>query len=144
MPNLPKKGISQRKQKTDRHYWILHIQISLSNKFQVKLVILIFRLNFLKKGISGWKWEKWAWPLDSAYSSYAKYQISASAANFDCLDQTCPKWAFLVENRKIEHLLWILHRCDLGTKFQLKLTILIFWTKFAQKVISSPKQEKWT
>ena len=101
MPNLPKNGISKRKQKTDRHYWILHIQISLSNKFQVKLVILIFRPNFLKKGISGWKWKKWAWPLDSAYSSYAKYQISASAANFDFLDQICPKGYFQSKTRKV-------------------------------------------
>ena len=34
----------------------------------------------------------------------------------------------------IEHHHWILHfRISLDTKFQLKLPILIFWTKFAQK-----------
>ena len=32
---------------------------------------------------------------------------------------------------------------SLGNKFQLKLTILIFWTKSAQKDISSQKQKKW-
>ena len=31
---------------------------------------------------------------------------------------------------------------SLGNKFQLKLTILIFWTKSAQKGISGRKQEK--
>ena len=32
----------------------------------------------------------------------------------------------------------------LGTKFQLKMTILIFWTKFVQKGISGQKQKMWT
>ena len=39
-----------------------------------------------------------------------------------------------VKNGKSEHHYWILHiRISLGTKFLLKLTILIFLTKFAQK-----------
>ena len=38
---------------------------------------------------------------------------------------------------------WILHiRISLGTKFQLKLTNLIFWTKFAQKGCFRSKTEK--
>ena len=37
-------------------------------------------------------------------------------------------------NKESEHDYWILHiRIGLGTKFYLKLIILIFWTKFAQK-----------
>ena len=32
----------------------------------------------------------------------------------------------------------------LGTKFQLKLTVLIFFTRFAQKGFSGLKQKKWT
>ena len=40
----------------------------------------------------------------------------------------------LVKNWKNEHHHWILPiKIILSTKFQLKLKILIFWTKFAQK-----------
>ena len=63
--------------------------------------------------------------------------------NSDFLEQICPKSLFLVENRRNEHLNWILHiHIILGTKFQLKLTILVFWTKFAQKEYLQSKIEK--
>ena len=48
-------------------------------------------------------------------------------------------------NRKSGQRQWTLHiRISVSTKFQLKLAILIFWTKFAQKCVSGPKQKKWT
>ena len=51
------------------------------------------------------------------------------------LDQICPKRVFPLWNRKSEHHHWILHTwIRLGAKFQLKLTILNFWTKFAQEI----------
>ena len=56
--------------------------------------------------------------------------------NFDFLDQFCSNRVFPIENkkRKSEHDHWILHNwTSLGTKIQLKLTFLIFWTKFARK-----------
>ena len=31
-PNLPEKGVSGLKQKSEHHYWILHIRISLDNQ----------------------------------------------------------------------------------------------------------------
>ena len=41
---------------------------------------------------------------------------------------------FRVENEKSKHHNWILHiRISVGIKFDLKLTILTFWTKFLQK-----------
>ena len=50
---------------------------------------------------------------------------------------------FLVWNRKNEQRHWILYIwISLGTKFQLKLTILIFWTKFAHKKCFWSKREK--
>ena len=62
------------------------------------------------------------------------YEISAWTDNSDYVDQICPKKVFPVKNRKSEHQHWILHiRISLDTKFQLKLKILIFWTKFAQE-----------
>ena len=49
---------------------------------------------------------------------------------------------FLVLNRKSEYQQWFLHiRISLANKFQLKLSILIFWTQFASKGNSSWKQE---
>ena len=49
----------------------------------------------------------------------------------------------MVKNRKIEHHHWIpLIQISLGTKFQLKLTILIFLTRFTQKGFSWSKTEK--
>ena len=50
---------------------------------------------------------------------------------------------FPVKNGKIEHHHWILHiPICLGTKFQIKLTILIFWTKFVQKGYFRSEAEK--
>ena len=44
-----------------------------------------------------------------------------------------PRRIFMVKNRKNEYHHWILHIRTSLTKFQLKLTNLIFWTKFTQK-----------
>ena len=49
-PHLTKKGISNRKQKSEHHHWILHIWISLSTKFHFKLTVLIFWTKFALKG----------------------------------------------------------------------------------------------
>ena len=60
------------------------------------------------------------------------------------MDQICPKRVFPIKNRKSGHHHWILHvRISVGTKFQLKLTILIFWTKFCFQNFHS-KTKKWT
>ena len=59
------------------------------------------------------------------------------------MDQICPKRIFPIKNRKNEHRHWILHaRLGVGTKFQLKVRILIFWTKFAQKEYFHSKIKK--
>ena len=47
---MPKKGASGLKQKTEQRYWIMHIQISLSPIFQLKLTILVFWTKFTQKG----------------------------------------------------------------------------------------------
>ena len=46
------KGFSQSKKErvNSTHHWILHIQISLGTKFQLKLTILIFWTIFAQKG----------------------------------------------------------------------------------------------
>ena len=51
----------------------------------------------------------------------------------------------MVKNRKSEHHHWIpLIQISLGTKFQLKLTILIFWPDLPKKGFSGLKQKKST
>ena len=49
-PNLHKKGVSIRKQKTEQHHWIQHIRISLGIKFHLKLTILIFWTKLSQTG----------------------------------------------------------------------------------------------
>ena len=52
---------------------------------------------------------------------------------------------FVVKTKKSEHNDRTLHvRISQGTKFQLKMKILIFWTNLAQKGISGLNQRKWT
>ena len=57
-PNLPKKGFSGRKRKSYYYHWVLHIQISLDTKFQLKQKILIFWNKFASIGDSRSKTEK--------------------------------------------------------------------------------------
>ena len=53
--------------------------------------------------------------------------------SFELWDQIFPKRVFLVQNKKSSHHNWILHIwLRLGSKFQLKLPIFTFWTKFVQ------------
>ena len=62
---------------------------------------------------------------------------------FDFLEQVCPKGVIPVKTRKSKNRYWNLHiQISLGTNFQLKLAILIFWTKFAQKPCYRSKKEK--
>ena len=63
-----------------------------------------------------------------------KFQFKLSLLTLFFLDQICPKRIILVENRKRQYHHWIVYiRIGLHTKFQLRLTILIFGAKFAQK-----------
>ena len=54
----------------------------------------------LKKGVSDQKQKKWTSSLNSAYSNYFRYQISAKTDSFNFLDQICPKRLFPIKNRK--------------------------------------------
>ena len=49
---------SQKQKKNERHHGILHVQITLSTKFQLKLTILIFWTKFVQKRYSRLKTEK--------------------------------------------------------------------------------------
>ena len=71
-PNLPKKVFPVKNSKCEHHQWILHIQISLGTRFQLKLTILIFLTRFTQKGFFWSKTEKvntTYFLLNSAYSN---------------------------------------------------------------------------
>ena len=71
----PKRVFPAENEKSKHHHWILHIRISLSIKFHLKLKILNFWPSLPKKGISGRKRKKWT-ELNSAYSNLARCHIS--------------------------------------------------------------------
>ena len=137
--NLPKRGASNRKQqwtKSGQRHWILHIWIRLATKFQLKFTILSFWTKFTQKGYFQFKTEK-------VNITIQFYKISAWTNNFDFLNQICLKKVLPVEKQKKWNHHWILHIwIILGTKFQPKLAVLIFWTKFDQEGIFQSKTEK--
>ena len=102
--------------------------------FSLNWQFSFFGPNLLKKGVSSPKQKKWTPPWNSAYPNFSLYQISAWNDKFNFLDQIFPKRVLLVSNRKSKHHYWNLQIwISLGTKFQFKLTSLIFWTKFTQR-----------
>ena len=98
----------------------------------------LFWQDLCKKGFSGLKQKKW-----TSHIFYIILHIQISPVwNFNSDSQfwffgpNLSKKVFPVKNKKSEHHHGILHIwISLGTKFQLKLTILTFWTKFTQKKI---------
>ena len=98
-----------------------------------------------KKGFSGLKQKNW-----TPHILYIILHIQISLVwNFSSNWQfwffgpNLPKKVFPVKNRKSEHHHGILHIwISLGTKFQLKLIILSFWTKFTPKSYFQLKTEQ--
>ena len=73
----------------------------------------------------------------NAFNEFCIFKLvslpNLTLSSFEFLDQIFQKRVFLVQNRKISHHNWNLHIwLRLGSKFKLKLTILIFWSKIAQ------------
>ena len=134
-----------KNRKSEHRHWILLIQISLGTKFQLKLTILIFWLDLPEKGFLGLKKKKLT---PHIFYIILHIQISlvqnfSSNWQFWFFGPNLPKKVFPVENRKSEHHHGILHIwISLGTKFQLKLIILSFWTKFTQKRYFQLKTEQ--
>ena len=84
-------------------------------------------------------------------NSYVQFLVITSCFTFPPLHgygfskkvSDLPKKGNSNKSRKIEHLHWILHiRISPGTKFQNKVTILIFGTKITQKWYLRSKSEK--
>ena len=138
--------------------------VYLSTNFQLKLTIAIFWTKFAPKKVAifSLKQIKYTPQLSFAYSNF-------TLNNFEFLAPICPrkilvlvpnfslnwqfwffgpKWpkkVFPVKNWKSERH-WNPHiQISLGTKFLLKLKILIFfWQYLPKKDFSGLKQKKWT
>ena len=93
--------------------------------------------NLPKKSISGQNWKRWT-TYEFWIFEISKYQTSVSRIKFASKGYSqSKKWKV----NSTHH--WILHiQISLGTKFQLKLIILIFSTKFAQNGYFQSKSEK--
>ena len=143
-PNLPKKGISTQKQKK----WTASLNSACSNYCRHQISASTDNFDFSDQiypktifPLKNKKREQYHWILHIRISPGTK--ISASTDNFEFFDQIFPKRVFSVKNKIIEHHHWILHVwISVGIKFQLKVTILILWTKFAQKGYFQSKTER--
>ena len=122
-----------------------------SAKFQLKLTILIFLTKFAQKGFSSQKLKKRTSSLILHIQTDlgSKFPLKLTILMFFCCFfwPDLPKKGFSGLKQKM-NTTYFLHNFAYSNwssaKFQLKLTFLIFWTKFAKKGISSWKQEKWT
>ena len=118
--------------------WILLIRISFCTKFQLKLEFSW--PNLPKKGFSGLKQKKWR-PATIEFWILKLVKVLNFSSNWQF-------WFFgpNLPKKGIEHHHRFLHIwISLSTKFQPKLKILSFWTKFTQKgyfqwKISQPKK----
>ena len=131
--------------KSEHHDWILQIQISLGTKFLLKLTILNFLTRFIQKGLFSSKTGK---VNNTFFYTILHIHISlvrnfSSNWTFWILESNLPKKAFPVENRNSKHHHGILYIWfSLGTKIELKLTILCFCTKFTKKMYFQSKTEQ--
>ena len=121
------------------------LKLVLLPNFHLNWQFWFFWPDLPKKGFSGLKQKTW-----TPHIFYISLHIQISLVqNFNSKWQSrfflpnLPKKVFPVENTKSEHRPGILHIwISLGVKFQLKLIILSFWTKFTQKRYFKSKTEQ--
>ena len=126
-----KRYFLSKTKKNKDHHSIVHIGIT---KFQFTLTILIFWTKFTQKMYSQPKAEKLISTIE--FCIFQLVQVSHFTLNkkFWILGLIFPKRVFPDKNGRGKHHHWFLHiQIILGTRFQLKLTILIFRTRFAPK-----------
>ena len=123
------------KKKREHHHRILHIRNILGTKFQLKVTILSIWTRLTRKGYFKSKKKK----IKIALLELVSVLHFSFNKQFSFFWKNFPKKGFF--RSKMEK--GIFHnRISLSTKFQLKLTILIFWTKFALNgyLLSQPKK----
>ena len=106
--NMPIKGTNGLQQKNEHLYWILHIQISLGAKFQLKLTIFTFWITFTEKRYFWSKTQKSEYHhsvLNIIISVGTKFQIGLAILIFGL--NLLKKGISSVKNKKIKNT-WIL------------------------------------
>ena len=133
---------SVRNKKSEHHYWILHIQISLGTRFHLKQTFLNFWTNFAQKGCFRSKTVE----VDITVEFYIFKLVLVPSFSlnwqFWFFRPDLPKKDISSQKQKNRASPLSSENLNLGTKFQLKLTILNFWTKFAQKGYFRSKMEE--
>ena len=140
---MPNKVFPIKNWKIGHHHWILHIWVSPGTKFQLKLTILIFWTKFAQKGYFQSKSEKMNTTIKFCIFKSVYTPNFSLNWHFKFFWLNLTKKVLPIKNWKIEHHNWILRIwISPGNKFQLKLTILIFWTKIAQRGYFQLKTQK--
>ena len=135
-----------KKRESEYLHWIPHIQITLLvPNFRLNWQFSFFWPDLSKKGFSGLKQKKWTPNIFYIILHIQISQVPNFSSNwqFWFFGPNLSKKVFPVAIRKSEHrhgILQILIR--LGTKFQLTLIILSFWTKFTPKKYFKLKTEQ--
>ena len=96
-----KKRFWSKKQKVNTAIEFCIIELVKVSSFTLNSKYWQFGPNLPKKGVSVRKQKNWTASLNSAYSKYSIYQISASTENFNFLDQIVPNRIFLAENESL-------------------------------------------
>ena len=130
------KNRNSDKSRTIEHiHWILLIWVSPGTKYQNKLTILIFWTKFTQKSYFRSKSKKVSINIESCKFGLVYVRTFVLNWQFWFVRRNMPKKrVFRDYNRKSEHHhsvlpIWIRQ----GTRFQLKLSIFNFGTKFSQK-----------
>ena len=133
---FPKRVFPDENKKSEQHHWILHIRIRLATKFQATTTGFE-PTTIWPVWLNGWVfvYELGGCGLES-YCSHLNFRFRA------CFEQWVPwhsgnyrVWVHSEQRRWND-------KNKQTTKFQLKMIILIFWTKFAQKGYFRSKTKK--
>ena len=126
-----KKGLK----KSDYLQQILHIWNSVVTKFQLKLTILNFCTRSIEKVYFQFKKEK----IENCHQIIHILVVLGSKFHLQQISGKKETSIRKQKNKTSPLNYWI----SLNTKFQLELTIFIFWIRFAPQIFFHLKQIKW-
>ena len=137
-----------KNQKSEHHQWILHFQITLGTKFQLKLTFFIFLTRFDQKGFFWSKTEK----VSNTYFLHNSGYSNSSSAKFQLNLTILILWTKFAQKRyfksKTEKVNIIIEFCifklALVSNFSLNWKFDFLDQICTKKGIFSRKQKKWT
>ena len=130
------------------HHWILHIRISLCIKFHFEQTILNFWTKFTQERYLCSKTEK---VNIIEFRIFKLVLVPSFSLNWQCwffwLDLPKKGFSVLKQKKCTPHIFFIILHIQISLvrnfSSNWEFDELILWIKFAQKDISSRKQEKW-